>query len=373
MTASDEPEGDPLEGFEEEYVEKLERYRRRLDGAMLAGDLAWWEMDVETGVVEFHEQKANLLDIPPEEFDHYEDFTERIHEDDYEDAMQAMRDHLEGRAEKYDIEYRIRTADGDYIWFHDIGGVTKVADDGTPLKATGIVVDVTRRKETQRELRRRNEQLSLLNRILRHDISNDMNIISGWSEVLAEELSDEQQDTLERIRRASEHTAQLTADVRDLLTLLEGEEEGLDLEPTNLPRVVRAEVGRVRQSFDGVEIHVPDELPDVDVEANGMLNSVVGNLLNNAVQHHDEEVARIDIAVEAGADTVTLTVADNGPGIPPEQQDDIFQREAKGPDSEGIGLGLYLVNTLVTAYGGSVQFAENDPTGAVFTVELRRA
>ncbi|MFB6096902.1 MAG: ATP-binding protein [Haloferacaceae archaeon] len=373
MTDPSQPDSRSSNGMDEEYVESLERYRRRLDGAMLAGDLAWWEMDVETGATAFHENKVQMLGLSPADFDHYEDFTERLHPDDYERAMQAMRDHLEGDAEKYEVEYRIRDADGEYRWFHDVGGITEWTDDGRPEKVTGIVVDVTERKRVERRLQRKNEQLALLNRIVRHDIRNDMSVITGWVDVLEDELPSEQGAELDRIRSASEHTIELTTDVRDLMAILESdEEEELDLHPVDLQRTVLDEVERVRRSFDDVEITAED-LPAARVEGNGMLSSVVGNLLNNAVQHNDEEVARIDVAIEGRDDTVVLRIADNGPGIPPARREELLQKGSKGLDSEGTGLGLFLVDTLVEAFGGSISIADNEPKGTVFTVELVRA
>ena len=73
--------------------------------------------------------------------------------------------------------------------------------------------------------------------------------------------------------------------------------------------------------------------------------------------------------VKAG-DTVRVRIADNGPGIPDEQKRTVFERGEKRPDSEGTGVGLYLVQTLVNAYGGDVWVEDNEPTGSVFVVEL---
>ena len=68
--------------------------------------------------------------------------------------------------------------------------------------------------------------------------------------------------------------------------------------------------------------------------------------------------------------TVRVRVADNGPGVPAERKDEIFGRGAKGTDSGGTGIGTYLVETLVTRYGGDVWVEDNEPQGAVFVVEL---
>jgi PAS domain S-box-containing protein len=355
----------------EQYVEELEQYRRRLDGAMFAGDLAWWEMDVESGAVTFHENKADMLGFSPAEFDHYEDFTALVHPEDHERAMEAMRRHLQGDAEKYDVEYRIRDADGDYRWFHDVGGVTKRNVDGDPLKVTGVVIDITRRKQVEEDLRRKNDQFSLLNRIVRHDIRNDMSVITGWTELLRDELPAESADKLDRIYRASQHTAELTEEVRDIMELLEGD-ASFDRHPVSLKHVLTDEIKRVRTSFDRVEVRV-EEIPDVQVRANAMLSSVFGNLLNNAVQHNDAETVRISIETEHTDGRIRVRIADNGPGIPEQQRIEIFEKDTKGLESEGTGLGLYLVETLVTAYGGDVWITDNEPKGAVFTVELEQA
>jgi len=340
---------------------------------MFAGDLAWWEMDVETGAVRFHENKADLLDRSPADFEHYEDFTDLVHPDDHDRAMEAMRDHLEGRVERYDVEYRIRTASGEYRWFRDVGGTTERAADGSPATVTGVVVDVTERRETENQLRRKNEQLSLLNRIVRHDIRNDMAVVTGWLDVLDERATPEERERLERIRRAGEHAIELTRDVGDLVEMLDDDSDGVELHPVNLEDVVVDEVERVTRSFEDAAVTVDDGFPAVAVRANGMLSSVVGNLLNNAVQHNDEGTAHVEVDAAPRDGTVVLRVADDGPGIPEARREEVFRRDVKGLESEGTGLGLFLVRTLVDAYGGTVRVADNEPTGAVFTVELERA
>jgi signal transduction histidine kinase len=68
---------------------------------------------------------------------------------------------------------------------------------------------------------------------------------------------------------------------------------------------------------------------------------------------------------------VVIRVADNGPGIPDDQKETVFGKGEKGLDSQGSGIGLYLVQTLVTTYGGSIWIEDNDPEGSVFAVELQ--
>ncbi len=128
-------------------------YEARLDSAMEIGSLAWWEMDLPDGAVRFDDRKAAMLGYPPEKFRHFTDFTSLLHPDDYEPAMKAMRDHLEGRESRYHSDYRIRSNAGTYRWFRDVGGVTKRHADGSPATITGIVIDISASKEAEEALR----------------------------------------------------------------------------------------------------------------------------------------------------------------------------------------------------------------------------
>jgi len=79
------------------------------------------------------------------------------------------------------------------------------------------------------------------------------------------------------------------------------------------------------------------------------------------------------VGVTADDETVTVRVADDGPGIPDRQKASVFERGEKGPTSSGTGLGLYLVGALVDSYDGEIDVRDNDPRGAVFEVRLPRA
>jgi signal transduction histidine kinase len=117
-------------------------------------------------------------------------------------------------------------------------------------------------------------------------------------------------------------------------------------------------------------VTVDGTLPTTTVKADEMLDSVVHNLLTNAVVHNDSDTPEIEVSMNTHGDSVTLQIADNGPGIPEDKKDSIFAKGEKGLNSSGTGLGLYLIRTLVEQYGGSVDVADNQPQGSVFTVEL---
>lgn len=133
-------------------VESLQNFKTKLQDTMSVGNMAWWEMDLETGAVTFDDRKATMLGYRPDDFKRYVDFTELVHLEDYDRCMESMRNHLDGRSLRYDVEYRIKAKDGNYRWFHDVGGVSLRDDSGKPLKASGMVIDISKRKKTQEAL-----------------------------------------------------------------------------------------------------------------------------------------------------------------------------------------------------------------------------
>ncbi|MFQ3295028.1 MAG: signal transduction histidine kinase [Halobacteriales archaeon] len=101
-----------------------------------------------------------------------------------------------------------------------------------------------------------------------------------------------------------------------------------------------------------------------------MLSSVFTNLLNNAVLHNDSEYPSVWVDVTVERYTASIRVADDGPGVPPNRRDEIFGRGEKGLESEGTGVGLYLVDTLTSEFGGDVWVEDSEHGGTAFVVTL---
>lgn len=221
---------------------------------------------------------------------------------------------------------------------------------------------------SERLLAARNEELLLVNRIVRHDIRNDMAVANGWAGELRGHVDGEGEAMLERVIRTTEHTIDLTETLRDFVEALEPGREA-PVEPTPLREVLSETILRCGQTYPHAIIRTGD-LPDVDVRANSLLGTVFRNLINNAVQHSDVAEPHVEVTAETSAGTVQVRIADDGPGVPDERKATVFGRGEKGLESGGTGVGLYLVETLVSQYGGDVWIEDGDPRGAVFVVEL---
>jgi len=134
----------------------------RLESALQGGNMAWWEMDIVTGNVTFAKRKVEMLGFSPENFTHYSDFTTLVHPQDYERIMNAMRGHFEGVFDHYEVEYRIMTKSGEYIWFYDYGSVVKKDSNGAPLICTGFVYDITDKKRAEERLLKSENMLQMV-------------------------------------------------------------------------------------------------------------------------------------------------------------------------------------------------------------------
>lgn len=269
-----------------------------------------------------------------------------------------------------------------YIVEQTIGPVE--GPDGEIEQFIAVNHEITELKELEERLREQRTQLDALNRVLRHDIRNDMNVVLTWAELLEDEVTPTGKDHLDRILRAGRHVVELTNVARDLSEIIHGDETP-DLESIHLEQVLRDELEKRRETFDDAEITMPHPPESgTRVRANELLSSVFRNLINNAVQHNDSAQPEVTITVEVtDAETIQIRVADNGPGIPDEMKDTLFGEGEKGLESEGTGIGLFLVRSLVESYGGdvwiedrtervAVDSADTDSKrGTVFVVELQ--
>jgi signal transduction histidine kinase len=216
-------------------------------------------------------------------------------------------------------------------------------------------------------------------------------LVTASAELLSETCDDEDvEEHIETIRNSADHAVELTTSAREMANVMLSTEK--ELEHVYLRKVLASELEEVRSAYAKAVVTRETTIPPVPVQANDMLGSVFRNLLKNAIQHNDSDhpevwvsAARREalpgdrpggtarLASSDGGDPtgyVEVRVADNGPGIPPDRRDAVFGRGAQGIDSQGTGIGLYLVRTLVDSYGGEVWIEDNDPRGAVFVVVL---
>ncbi len=282
-----------------------------------------------------------------------------------EEAIKRVIEHPD---ESQTVHTKFRRADGSWCWIESTIQ-NQLADD----LIEGLVVnsrDVTERKEYERTLEEQRDNLKILNQIVRHDVRNELQIVLAYGEMLEEYIEDGGEKSLRQILGAGREAVEITQTAGEITEAMLNSET--DPTPVNFRPVLEAQIDHIRENHERALVSVKKTLPDVAVLADEMLDSVFRNLLNNAIVHNDKKLPEVTVSVTTHEEVARVRIEDNGPGIPDEQKDQIFQEGEKGLDSEGTGIGLSLVQTLVDHYGGAVWVEDNEPEGCMFIVELRR-
>ncbi|MDY7028285.1 MAG: PAS domain S-box protein [Spirochaetota bacterium] len=321
----------------------------RLEGTMMAGNIAWWEMTLPSGEVDFNEQKTRILGYEKKDFTTYHDFTELIHPDDFEQTMQAMRHCLGGEEPRYIADYRIRTSSGAYRWFHDVGAVTSRGQDGPPMRITGVVVDVTDLKEYELKLKQKNRELNTLleeksfpMREIFHRVKNNLAMV--YSLVALKEINSgydltdvKSQISVIRIIYEKLHRQEATSNIEFSQYIVELLESIF--------------------SFHEQPVEISRKLPKVIMHTREAvsLGLIVNEIATNAIKYGFilGEPARffIQIREDAVNNVYTLTLSNSGRPFP---------EEVDFPNKDTMGLRL--VSELVRQINGTIELQREPQT-----------
>ena len=231
---------------------------------------------------------------------------------------------------------------------------------------------VTLRDVTER--RRRQERVEVLNRVLRHNLRNDLNIVEGFGrQIVAHERGEttgelDIERAAERIVDRAEQLLTVAEHARTLEELLDADGEA-ERERVSVSGLVAETVSDVAQDTERpVECHTT--LPETGVvySNESVLRVVVEELVDNAVRHNDDPEPSIWVSVSID-DAVEIQIADDGPGIPKRERRPVLEG-SETPLEHGSRLGLWMVRWGVRYLGGDLAITDRSPTGTVVTVEM---
>jgi two-component system, OmpR family, sensor kinase len=215
--------------------------------------------------------------------------------------------------------------------------------------------------------------------VLAHDINNYLTPLGGWLDLLVQRASQEQNNTyLVPAQAAYRGVTRLRRLVNDLLDVrrLQYGLMALSLQPVDLVELVHEAAGTMQTSRHRIILEIQDtgNRTAFYVQADpARIGQVLDNLISNALKFSPEGMpVTVTLSTQIGDDGqwAALTVSDRGPGIPEERQSTLFTRYSAGPESTGLGLGLYLAHSIAEAHGGSLTVKSAPGAGAEFTLRL---
>ena len=237
-----------------------------------------------------------------------------------------------------------------------------IVDDDEVVGAIGVGEDRT-------EASLREERLAVLTRVLRHNFRNDLNVVTGFAERAVEAVDDpELASELERVVNTAEQLLRMGETSRRVERLLADDPSPRSIDLADaVTEALLSLPPELREGAD-VEVDVPE---GITVSAIGYLAEAIAELVDNAIRHSEADRPRVEItAAELPSESwASLVVADDGPGIPPAERSVLTGEET--PLDHASGLGLWYVNWIVTAGGGSFDIGSASAGGTRIEIELR--
>lgn len=338
---------------------------QRLRLALEAGRLGAWDWDISSDVVIWSEGLEKLAGMAgstrPRTF---REFLAMIHPDDRTQVEAAVARSLANDT-YYEVEFRVMTPSG-IRWASRRGHVLRDAQ-GKPVRMLGVGADITDRKRAEEALLRSHAELQRANADLEqfaysasHDLKEPLRMVSLYSQLLlrqyGESLDARAHEYLNFAIHGAKRMEQLVNDL-----LLYTKAGGLDLEPA-APIDASAVLSNVLTSLQSLMEEssatiLASPLPLLPIRESH-LTLLLQNLISNAIRYRGSEAPRIEIdTIPGGANLCHLRVRDNGLGIDPAYQEQIFglfKRLHTNEEYPGTGLGLAICRKIVERYGGRI-------------------
>jgi phosphoserine phosphatase RsbU/P len=360
-----------------ERVEEPSLTEEKLRLAMESAGVGMWDWDIPAGRFHWSENIASILGgVPGGPGDTYEAFLQRVLAEDQTRFARQVAAALKAPAD-FDAEFRVYVPTGAPRWMRS--KVRVLTRNGQAARMLGTLRDVTREKQIEEDSRKAADFQEQLIGIVSHDIRSPLGAIISWARIMAVggPPPEEQQKTFRRITSAALRIERLTRLLLDFARARLG--GGINLEPR------RCDMHELLQKV-GHEFRIayPDRAVQCEQEGEptqgtwdpDRLAQVVSNLLENALKYSPPDT-QVRLTACGEKEQVVLEVHNQGRPIPPELMPHIFEPFRPGPQASrtaktSYGLGLYIVQQIVHAHGGTIEVRSDIEEGTTFTVCLPR-
>ncbi len=304
----------------------------------------------------------NVLGFKPNDFTGHEEFyTSCIHPSDRENVLKKIQNMIQEGTDSITMTYRFKNSSGNYHWLRDTHRIISREDNETEV--VGSWWDITERKQAE-------EREDFLHTLLRHDIRNKTQTVEGYLELMENfDLPKKAKKYLEKAKQGSRENIEL---INKVSTLRKAQEEQVG--EVDITSVLHSAVDQVKNIAEETGMEIQTQIQHSEegcmVKGGPIINEMFSNLLENSIRH--SEGSRLRIREEVTENEVTCIIKDDGKGIPDDKKDTIFERGYTTDEERGAGLGMFLVETLLDIYGGSIEVKDSDLGGARFDIHLRK-
>ncbi|MXV61904.1 GAF domain-containing protein [Natronorubrum sp. JWXQ-INN-674] len=360
-----------------ETEQQLRERQAQLDVATEAASIGIWTWDIRENVVTGDEYLAELYgtdSVIITEGAPIEVFYDQIHEDETEETKNEIERAVTDTG-KLKTEYRLK--DDDITWV-EVRGEVEYDGSGDPIRMHGTVADITDRKEREQRLERlvaeleeSNERLEQFAYAASHDLQEPLRMVSSYLQLIDSryELDEEGEEFLEFAVDGAERMRSM---IDGLLQYSRVETQGDPLEPVDLECILDDVRDNLQMTITENDATIEaDSLPRVQGDPD-QLRQVFQNLLDNAIEYSDDRPTVHVTAERNGSDWI-ISVEDEGTGIDPQEQEqifEVFQRGHSHSDGSGTGIGLALCERIIERHGSEIWVESEPDEGATFSFAL---
>lgn len=296
-----------------------------------------------------------------------------MHPDEVEYLEEQFADLLQSRHETWSIDYRVRKADGNYVVVRNRAFILRDTA-GKPERIVGSCLDITEAKQLERA---KDEFISLVS----HQLRTPLTIIRLYGNMLADgivgPMTEPQSAYVQKMTGASIRLIKLVGDILNI-SRMELNRIKIDSVPSDANSLIQGcidELAPLVEAKSATIRFVPQaDIKQVPLDTT-LFCEIVHNLVGNALRYGKAKDGTINVAFSHGKRGYSLKVSDDGQGIPLIDQAHVFERfyraqNAAAVDSEGSGLGLYMVKLFTEAAGGKTSLKSTEGQGTTFTISF---
>jgi PAS domain S-box-containing protein len=365
--------------------EQAERLRLALTGARLA----LWDWDIAAGTVYLSDRWQEIVGgFPQPIVITFRALATMVHPDDFPELRRRLREVLKGKSPEYEVDHRVRNQSGEWIWIHSRGEVVSRDANGKALRMSGVNEDITARRLAEERFRQSEADLAQQRSEFAH--LSRVSMLGELSGSLAHELNQPLAAILSNAQAAQRFLAQNPEDLREVREILQdivdddkraGEvirrlrallrKEEIAHHPVDCNEIVLDVLRLMRSDLVNRNVSVSTQLAPALPQVTGdrvQLQQVMLNLVINgcdavdALRPRDRQLTVRTALVDGH---IEVAVADRGKGIAPADLERVFEPFVT-TKPHGMGLGLAVCRTIVTAHAGRIWAARNPDAGTTF-------